>query len=225
MPFDLKSIKSLFVVEEPDPKGKKKDSSKAKKTASPPPADPKKAIKQESAAGEPGKITSKFTTVLFQALEKNNLPGMDYLEYKQSLKSLEKMPMEEKVRYQSAFAMAQTMGATPQKLIETADHYLNVLQGEEDKFEQALANQQSTQIASRKEKITKLESVIQQKAERIKVLTQEMEAHRQQMDQLQQEIGKATSKVETTKNNFIASYNALVAQILKDVENMKKYLK
>ncbi|HFA50828.1 MAG TPA: hypothetical protein ENJ95_17610 [Bacteroidetes bacterium] len=221
MAFDFKSIKSLFVVEEGNTGAKKAAPAKKAKAA----ADPKKAIVQESSSGQPGKVTDKFMQILLGALEKNNLPGVDYLEYKQSLKSLEKMPMEEKVRYQSAFAMAQAMGATPQKLVQTASHYLDVLKGEESKFQQALAGQQSSKIAARKEKIKQLESIIQQKTKQIQQLTQDLEKHKKEVGALSQEIDRATSKMETTKNNFIASYNALVSQILKDVENMKKYLK
>ena len=158
-------------------------------------------------------------------MEKANLPGLDYLEYRQSLKSLEKMPMDEQVRYQSAFAMAQAMGATPQKLIESASHYIDVLKTEEAKFEQALKHQVTERIGNRQEMLKNLELTIQQKAEQIKKLTQEMEQHRQDMEKLNGEIREATSKVETTKNDFIASYNVLVSQIMADVESMRKYLK
>ncbi len=223
MPFDFKSIKSLFVVEETNPQGKPATPQKTVKKDSPP--DPDKAMVPESAAGQPGKATKKFTDILFNALQKNNLPGVDYLEYRQSLLSLEKMPMEEQVRYQSAFAMAQTMGATPQKLVESASHYVDVLKGEEAKFEQALANQEASKIQGRRKQIDELNAAIQQKAEQIKKLTQEMERHHQEMEKLQQDIHEARANMETTKNNFIASYNALVSQILQDVENMKKYLK
>lgn len=231
MAFDLKKIKSIFVVE--DETLKKQAGGQAKKAApkssgksQPPTAPvPSQPMVKESAEGGTGKVTEKFTNILFSAIEKANLPGVDYLEYRQSLKSLEKMPMEEKVRYQSAFAMAEAMGATPQKLIESAGHYVNVLKGEEQKFGQALANQQATQIASRKEKIVKLNDTIQKKAQQIKKLTEEMEQHRKDMEKLSGEINQATAKVETTKNNFIASYNTLVAQISRDVENMKRYLK
>ncbi|MEO1260676.1 MAG: hypothetical protein AAFZ15_17900 [Bacteroidota bacterium] len=223
MAFDFKSIKSLFVVEDPNAKGTKKATPAKGKSKSP--SDPQKAIVKESKAGKPGQVTSKFTDILVNALEKNNLPGVDYLEYRQSLISLEKMPMEEKVRYQSAFAMAQAMGATPQKLVDSASHYIDVLKGEEAKFEQALAKQESSKIQGRKQQIDQLNAAIQQKAEQIKKLTQEMEKHHAQMEQLQKGIQEDTARMETTKNNFIASYNKLVAQILQDVERMKKYLK
>jgi hypothetical protein len=223
MAFDFKKIKSLFVVEEANPNAKQE--APAKKGKTPAPADPKKAATPTPAAGEPGKVTPKFTEILFHALEKSNLPGVDYLEYRQSLLSLEKMPMEEKVRYQSAFAMAQAMGATPQKLVESAAHYVDVLKGEEAKFEQALANQEASKIQGRRQKIDMLNRAIQEKAEQVKRLTQEMEQHHQEMEKLQQDIHEATASMETTKNNFLASYNLLVSQILKDVENMKSYLK
>lgn len=227
MAFDLKKLKSIFIVE--DETLKKKAAAEKQKGGPPKPTAPRPApdnpIVPESTSGEPGKVSKKFTDILFSAIEKANMPGVDYLEYRQSLKSLEKMPMEEKVRYQSAYAMAQAMGATPQKLIDSAGHYINVLKGEEHKFEQALANQKATQISSREERIKKLNETIQKKAEQIKKLTQEMEKHRSDMDKLSKEINQASAKVETTKNNFIASYNTLVAQIMEDVERMKRYLK
>ena len=222
MAFDFKNIKSLFVVEELNANAKNTDANPKRGNPS---SDPKKTIVQESKGGEPGKVTGKFTDILYGALEKNNLPGVDYLEYRQSLQSLEKMPMDEKVRYQSAFAMAQAMGATPHKLIESASHYVDVLKGEEAKFGQALSNQEASKIQGRKQQMDQLNAAIQQKAEQVKKLTEEMQQHRHQMEQLQKDIQEAVSNMATTKNDFLASYNALVAQILKDVENMKSYLK
>ena len=45
------------------------------------------------------------------------------------------------------------------------------------------------------------------------------------MAQKQKEISASSVKVTTTKNNFNVTYQLLVAQIIEDVENMKKYLK
>ena len=136
----LKNLKSLFFIEEEDPK--KTATAKKKQVAAPKSTrqkakDPSPAI-SPSPEGHPGKITGKFVDILFKAMEKNNIDGFDYLEYKQSLNSLKKMPMDEATRYQSAFAMAQTMGANPQMLATTAQHYIDVLRKEEEAFENAL---------------------------------------------------------------------------------------
>ena len=224
-------LKSLFIVEEAGSAKKATNKSTAKKatgkkpTPKSSPTPTKEVAATVSSEPEEGKPTAKFMEIFFGAMEKHNLDGFDYLEFKQSLKSLEKMPMDEQTRFQSAFAMAKTMGATPQKLIDAAAHYLKVLLHEEKKFEQALENQRARQIGGREKQIKDLEVGIQQKAQHIKKLTQEIEQSQKQLGSIKSEISGAVSKVETTKNNFIASYNVVVSQIQGDVENMKKYLK
>ena len=116
-------------------------------------------------------------------------------------------------------------GLLPKKLIDAANHYIQVLQQEEKKFEQALTSQRNKQIGGREQQVKNLEAGIRQKAEQIKKLTQEIEQHQKQLEAVKKEISGAVVKVETTKSNFIASYNALVTQIQSDVESMKNFLK
>ena len=149
-----------------------------------------------------GKVTTKFMTVLLKAMEANNLDGFDYLEFKQSLKSLEKMPMDEQTRFKSAFAMAQTMGATPDHLVKTADHYIRVLLSEEEKFGQALAKQKTKQIGDKQNQIQQLENIIQEKKKTIEKLKKEIEEHAKGMEAMKAEISDATVKVESTKNDL-----------------------
>ena len=221
----FKNLKSLFIeeVDEGPKKGKtaqpkpsNKPASKAEKTPS---------FSDANLKASSGKATAKFMEILFKAMEDNDLDGFDYLEFKQSLKSLEKMPMDEATRFKSAFAMAQTMNATPAKLIKTANHYLNVLKQEEEKFNQALVNQRSKQIGNKEQELTQLDATIKTKTEQIKNLTQEIAKHQKSVDRLKQEVAKASVKVESTKNDFEASFNVVVSQISKDIENMKQYLK
>ena len=114
-------LKSLFVVEdESTAKNKKKAQPKKQSPSVSPPTSPstnsQKGQVAESSQGSRGQVTAKFMNILLGAMEKHNLDGFDYIEFKESLKSLEKMPMDERTRFQSAFAMAKTMGATPQKI-------------------------------------------------------------------------------------------------------------
>lgn len=218
----FKNIKSLFIVEEEDTKAKPQ-----------PPSKPKEQVpvsKQETVSSKPttngaGQVTQEFTEILFKAMEQANPQGFDYMEFKQSLQSLKKMQLDDPTRYQSAFAMAQTLGATMDKLVQSAQFYLDVLKTEQQKFAEVVNNQRSKLIGNRQQQIDQLGQTIQSKEEQIKKLTQEIEAHRQQMDQLKKEISEATIKVESTQNNFTASYNALAGQIQADMENMKQFLK
>ncbi|GJM31290.1 MAG: hypothetical protein DHS20C18_02910 [Saprospiraceae bacterium] len=224
----FKNIKSLFIIEEEDqskPTPNKKGEPHTKSAQKIPDPGLSSKTKPAPTKASPGQVKGKFTEILFKAMEQHNLDGFDYLEYKQSLKSLEKMAMDEKTRYQSAFAMAQTMGASPEKLIQTAQHYLDVLKKEENKFGKALVSQKEKQIGSKEDQIAQLAQIIQEKNEQIRKLTLEIEQHQKQATHLKEQIGAASVKVESTKNDFIASYQALVNQIVKDMDNMKNYLK
>lgn len=222
-------LKSLFIIEEGTPAAKSKKGKQAtKKATAPKTSSPSStttpSAKVKSTDAESGQVTAKFMEILLAAMDKKNLDGFDYLEYKQSLKSLKSMPMDEATRYKSAFAMAKTMGATPDLLIKTAGHYINVLKEEEKKFGQALVAQRAKQVGGRETQIKNIEAGIQKKAEHIKKLTAEIEQDQKKLTTMKNEISGAVLKVETTKNNFVASFNSLVAIIQKDIDNMKQYL-
>ncbi len=228
-------IKKLFVVEDDDPlkKALEQKSQEEADAATPveemvpdrPASTQKSTPKTQSSKPTGGKVTDKFMNILLGAMDKSNLDGFDYLEYKQSLQSLQGMNMDESTRYQSAFAMAKTMGATPKKLLETANHYLTVLKTEEQKFGQALVNQKEKQIGDRRQRIEQLDQAAEQKRKQIEQLTKEIEAHEQESGQIKEQITDATVKVENTKNNFVVTYQLLTGQIQEDIRKMQTYLK
>ena len=217
-------IKGLFYEEDPNAKKSSSQSNATNQSA------PKKS---SSSASQPKvkidlsneKADGKFVDVLMKAIEANNLDGFDYLEYKQSLQSLAKMEMNEQTKYQSAFAMAKTMGATPAKLVKSAGHYLTVLQKEQTKFNQALKNQKDRQITGKEQEIKDFESTIIKKQKQIETLKAEIEQHKKSLEKIKSGINQATSKVESTNRQFQVAYQLVVGQIEKDVENMKAFLK
>lgn len=221
----LKNLKSIFIIEEEEPKKAKETAPKKAKADKTAPKQPTVSTKNATVGTREGKVTSKFTDILLSAMEKANMEGFDYLEYKKSLQSLQKMNMVEATAYQSAFAMAQTMGATPEILISSAQHYLQALKVEEEKFEGALANQQQNRIGAKKQEQQQLQQTIKSKEAQIQKLQKEIEQHQSKLSTLDKDIGNAVNSIENTKNDFVASYKHLVKQIQEDVEKMKVHLK
>ncbi|NND09082.1 MAG: hypothetical protein HKN87_22145 [Saprospiraceae bacterium] len=172
-----------------------------------------------------GQINEKFTNILMNAIEENNQEGFDYLEFKRSVQNLKKMDMAEGTIYKSAFATAKTMGATPDSLIASAEHYVAVLQTEEDKFRAALEKQRTIQIEDRQTELKAAESAIAQKEAQIEALKQEIAAQREGLSELERNISSATERVELTGRRFVASYADLVKQIRQDIDNIAKYLR
>lgn len=216
----LKKLKGMFVVETPTDGQPADNASQAK-----PETKPTSTTPSSTPVVSEGKASEKFYDILLGAMETNNQEGFDYLEYKKSLATLAKMPMDEQTRYFSAFAAAQAMGVTPQKLTESANFYLKVLASEDAKFQESVKAQREKQIGNKEKAIADMEATIKAKGEQIARLTQEIQAHQTDMDKMKAEISDAVVKIETTLSDFHATFNELTAQIGKDVENMAKYLK
>jgi hypothetical protein len=226
----FKKLKGLFVVEDNTPKKIISDGKTTKEGTSTP-SKGNSIVKATSTAPKTvassdtkGEVNDKFLRILFDALEKNNLEGFDYLEFKKSLQSLSAMPMDEATRFKSAFAMASSMDISAKQLLDSADFYVNILAQEEQKFENALAQQKSTKVHSQEEQVKQLEMAVKAKAEQIKQLTQEIDTLQQQITATNTEIAEQTAKVMKTKNDFTVSYDTVTEQIKHDVANMKKYL-
>lgn len=218
----LKKLKSLFIIEEdvsaPD-KATVKGSEREEKDT---PLD--RPVAQINADPSKGQIQDKFLEVLFAALESNNQEGFDYLEFKDFLRSLANVPMDDSTRFKSAFATAQTMGATKDRILATAKEYIRVLGSEEAKFQEALNGQRDKNLTSKHHEIKKLEQTIQEKTSQIEKLKAEMEEHRQHIGTLEKEINAASDKLGQTANDFEASYRALLSQIEADVKNIEAHL-
>lgn len=180
---------------------------------------------EPSSIPKTGKPDSKFIDILLKAVEKNNLEGFDYLEYKSSLQSLAGMDMDEETKYKSSLAMAQTMGATPAKLIKTANHYISTLNKEKKKFEEALKGQKAKQVTGKESSIKQIAQGIAGKKKKIAELQKEIEADTKKMEQMKADINKAAAKVQKTSDSFHYAFNVVTGQILADIEKMQKYLK
>jgi hypothetical protein len=218
----LKKFKSLFVIEEEDTSSKKAPSestSGQKKDLTP----LERPVIQVSGTGK-GQVQDKFLDVLFSALQSSNQEGFDYLEFKDFLQSSANIPMDDSMRIKFAFANAQTMGATKEKILTTAREYIRVLGSEEAKFQEALNAQRDKNLTGKHNEIKKLEHTIQEKEAHIEKLKAEMEEHRKQIGTLEQEINGASEKLTQTASDFEATYRALLGQIETDVKNIEAHL-
>ena len=223
----FENLKSIFIVEDDksQPSESKKTSAKSEEEVVKPVNTPEIEIPLDSLPEGSGKVSSKFTEILFKALEKNNQEGFDYIEFKKSLNNLAKMNLEGATAYKSAYAAAQPMGATLKGLIDSANLYLKVLQEEEAKFEKALGSQRAKHIDQGKREIHSLQSLIAEKEAQISQIKKEISQHAQDLETAKTTVKEAAMKVEKTRLDFVASYQNLVDQISTDVEKIKEHIK
>lgn len=245
----LDNLKGLFVVEEesavPMPPPTRKPSPKAPTLRKPPanssanpiikdeaplppvpkmPAAPKAKPNPPKPKPPKIKLNAKQVEFLLGAMEKANLEGLDYLEFKQSLEALNKMPMDEETRYKSAYAVAASMGANVHKLIQTADHYRQVLEKAKKEYETKNLKQERDKVEKSKKTVLAFEAGVKKKRAQIEQLKKQIDAEERKMidsiSKAKQEIG-ALAKME---EEFAYSYKYIKSKIDKDVKNMREYL-
>jgi hypothetical protein len=232
----FKNLKSIFIVEEdaggsgPD-KNKKTNPAAPENSAGKPgeempnPSMPPDFEESETLQTGPGERDDKIINALFSALERSNLGGFDYIEFKQSVKGLEKMVTEEATRFKSAFATASTMGVTLDKLVETANYYIKILDQERSQFVQAASEQTTSLVENRKKEMQMLLKTMAEKKETIERLSKELVESENKLKTIQNGIDTASVKIENTKRNFEVSFSYLKDQILSDIDKMKNFLK
>ncbi|HPK09901.1 MAG TPA: hypothetical protein PK246_06160 [Saprospiraceae bacterium] len=223
----LKKLKSLFVVEDENQQNQAAPDVEKTEPTIPSTSGNNKQVQQnieyDSDSSTPP--NQRFVDILLKAIEANNLDGFDYIEFKNSLHSLSKMNMDEPTRYKSAYAMAQTMGTSVDKLVQSGNHYLDVLAKEHNKFQNAVKNQLDSQVNGRKQQITELKSSIESKKKKIAELQKEIEQENKQLDELNNDLTSAAEKVKSTENSFNHAYDSVVKQIKNDIQQMNNYLK
>ena len=226
----LKNLKSLFFVEdEPeDDKSKKGESAGENKDAKPEgvqKTNQSAPVKSTNTGYTNGKVNNKIIEKLLDAIDKSNMEGFDYLEYKRSLEALAKMPMDEATRYRSAFATAATLGVTLDKLVSSTNYYLTVLNNESDQFSTTFKNEFTSQVVEKEKEIKQFENIIKEKADRIKVLTDEITKHQVQMEDMRVKIDEGKAKIDKTRTDFKVSFEHVKSMFQEDIDKMKKYLK
>lgn len=169
-------------------------------------------------------LDEKSVEFLTQALERSNLPGFDYLEFKQSLLALGEMNIDEATAIKSAFATAATVGLTKDKLVKTAEHYKGVLNAEKSQFDAALQKQMQQKVQGKLEEVDKLRKQIDDYRMKIQQLQEKITSSQAIIDQADEHIRQSKEKIEQTRENFENTWQSIQNQINQDVENINRYL-
>ena len=219
----LDKIKRLFIVEDPNAAPSKAADESIQKTEEINTPSIQSATIPEVIKTE-GTPDAKFIDILLGALDKNNMEGYDYLEYKQALQSLGKVGMDEATMFKSAIAMAGTLGASKEQILKTATHYMGVLEQEQQKFNQALQANKQKIAQSEQNGIATLEQNIVSRQKQVENLLAEIEKEKIKLEELKNDLAGSSQKIAQTAANFNAAYQLVAGQIADDVRKIKEYI-
>ncbi len=169
-------------------------------------------------------LDDKSLEFLSTAIEKNNLPGFDYYEFKRAVATLQSMNIDEATAHKSAFTTASTVGITKEKLLETAAYYRNLIEKEKTQFDLALENQNTQKIAKRQDEIARLKDQIERNKADVVRLQDEIAVYLQNIEKNEADLVSESEKLTKTKEAFEFTHQSMLNTIDKDIENIHKHI-
>ncbi len=169
-------------------------------------------------------LDEKSMESLVGALERENLPGFDYLEFKQSLERLQALNLDEEVAFKSAYTTASTMGLTKEKLLKTAAHYKQVLLKEKQSFDVALQNQVKVKVDGKRKEVELLRKRLTEYEAKIRELENLKAAAEKTIMESDDTIAAAQAGINDVHDRFEATLKSLLNQIDSDIADIDRLL-
>lgn len=161
-------------------------------------------------------VDSRFKEYFDKLFTEANIPGPDYYEFSKMVSVMNTIP-DEKVRFQAAFAGLTLQGLNKNKLLSTAEQYLQVLNTDS-------ANFQRTVDATLHEKVHGKKQSAEEKYKRIQQLQQEIQQLQNEIEVLQKEIQDNEEKIETNTGGYRVASENMKYRIEQDIEKIKQYI-
>lgn len=178
-----------------------------------------KGIFEDSEALDPRSMDS-----LVKALERENLPGFDYLEFKRALYALRALNLDEATAIRSAFATASTLGLTKEKLLKSAAYYKGVLDNEKKTFDEAMQKQIALKVETKRKEVALMQQKIIEYQSTIQKLQAEIAKAEAIIRQSDEAIQSAQDNIEDVRMKFEKTHDVMTRQILDDVNDFQQYL-
>lgn len=174
-----------------------------------------------------GAVDQKFVEHFAELLEKANLPGPDYFEFKQALKSMGGLGLSEEKQYQASWASFKAMAAGVKDtsvLTNSANHYGNVLNKDRESFLKDVEAAVNDRIGSLKQESKKVQEATKTYAQQIVDLQKQINESNARLEKIANEIQEQTDKINLSRDSFDLTYQTMVDQINDDVEKINRYL-
>jgi hypothetical protein len=209
-------ILSFFIKEE-SPSGKPTPAASAPASASPAPSVPPPT----------GAVDTKFAEHFASVLAKNNLPGPDYFEFREALRSLSALGLGEDQQYQAAWASFKALGgaADVTHLTGTANQYLAILGKDREAFGQSVEAAIAERVGGLQREQQQLQADTENLTRQLAEIQQKLAANQARLAAIGGEVAEQSGKLNQNRQNYEATYGHFTGQIREDLAKIARYLK
>ncbi|NCS92451.1 MAG: hypothetical protein GW761_01470 [Leptospira sp.] len=201
----LSSIKNLFIQTEDtevDSSSEEKSIESEKQTES-------KVSSSSASKTISNAEVGKFVDVLFKEIEKSNLEGYDYLEFKTSVEELVESGLQKEQAIKAASIAVKSL-TTPKAILDSIEHYLQIIDKNKKDFE--------------KNVILKLKDKISEEEKELNSTISEIERLRKLETELRKSIDSNQIKIENNSQGFNEAYKLVLGSMKEDEKTIKKVL-
>jgi hypothetical protein len=149
-----------------------------------------------------GVFDQKFFEFFQGIIKENNIPGIDYFEYREALKKMKALP--ENSAFQMAFDNFKIIDGnlTKETILSSIDHYDGLLANEEKDFEAEMAAETEREVTARRQKATDLQTENKDILQQITNLQEKISHNQEEAINLNNEAALAEVKIGQTGKNF-----------------------
>ena len=185
------------------------------------------ATPTHSAPVPTGTVDSKFAEHFASVLAKNNLPGPDYFEFREALRSLSSLGLGEDQQYQAAWASFKALGGAPDvaQLTGTANQYLVVLGKDREAFGQSVEAAIAERVGGLQREQQQLQADTETLTRQLAEIQQKIAANQTRLAAIGGEITEQSGKLNLNRQNYEATYSHFTGQIRDDLARIARYLK
>lgn len=169
-------------------------------------------------------VDKDIKAALLQSLQDNKLAGFDYLKFVAALEEMKEIGGTEEARLKMTFITAKQLGVDKTKLIESANHYLEVLKKDAVDFSSNLADKQAKNIGVNEKRLEDVEKATNNHRETITTLNAEIEKLQQEKYALTVQIADERARLENKKSAFEYTHTSLTNEIKDNIQKINQYL-
>jgi hypothetical protein len=183
-----------------------------------------------AAISTPGQIVGKIDNDIYDklsvAIEENNLPGNDFLEFMQSLNKMSTLAVDEKSKFNMVFATLSTSagGMTKDYLVSSISHYLSVIEKERNTFKTEMSKANTKMVTEKESYANQLLETAKSKTEQIQKLTEEIQQLNKESESAKSEALQSKNVIAQKEADFEVTVGQLEKQILDYKEKISQHI-
>ncbi len=162
-------------------------------------------------------IDPDIKNTLIQSLQDNKLSGFDYLKFVAALDQMKSVAPSEESRFKMTFIAAQQLGVDKSKLIESANHYIDVLKQDLTDFKADFSSKQTEVVGNNETKLNEVNNTITSLQTQLSQLLVEQ-------TKLASIISENKVKLENKRSTFETTHSSVVNEITDNIKKINQYL-